>query len=110
MKYILATVILSSLTTIIYGQNKIETYCEVTSSIIGLSRNLRANVSFGIENTPLADSSKRNEIINFFMIHKFQAHADILNYMSSKGWTLRSSCVDASKNVPQYIFFFKKDY
>jgi len=111
-KHVLVGVLFCLLTTITYGQDKVTKYCEMTCDMIPLSKNLKIHLSFGKDNIPSTDSFNRNEIIKFFKSNKFQFHTDILNYMSSQGWQLQSSCIETwpSNSNPQYVFFFKKDY
>ena len=90
-KFALTAVLFFALATITYGQNKVEKYCEVTSSNAFLSPKIVATISFGQEN-PQSTDTAASEIIKFIQSNKFESRVDILNYMSSKGWTLKSSC------------------
>jgi len=90
-KFAFTAVLFFALATITYGQNKVEKYCEVKSSNAFLSKKIVATVSFGQENPQSMDTAA-NKIIEFIQSNKFESNVDILNYMSSKGWDLKSSC------------------
>jgi hypothetical protein len=112
-KFTLTAFIFFLFTTIAYGQNEVGKYCEVTCSTVFLSKNIKISISFGKENPLSSDTANRNKIVNFIQINKFESDVDILNYMSSQGWTLKSSCLTedvngGSSSAPVFIFFFEK--
>ncbi|HEY5465150.1 MAG TPA: hypothetical protein VIJ95_17955 [Hanamia sp.] len=111
-KFALTAVLFFALATITYGQNKVEKYCEVTSDHFTLKKRT-VTISFGDEN-PMPTDTAENKIIKFIRTkNKFKSDVDILNYMSSQGWSLKSSCVDETVNGgtsfgPTFIFYFEK--
>ena len=110
-KFALTVVIFFSLATITYGQNKAEKYCEVTSKH-AFGKRIVASISFGYEN-PLSTDTSTSEIIEFIKTSKFKSDVDILNFMTSQGWSLRSSCSyeDVSNGTSfgsTFFFYFAK--
>jgi hypothetical protein len=112
-KFTLTAFIFFLFSTIAFGQNKVEKYCKVTCSTVFLSKNIKVTISFGKDNPLSSDTANGNKIVKFIQTNKFESDVDILNYMTSQGWTLKSSCVTedvngGSSSAPVFIFFFEK--
>jgi hypothetical protein len=88
-----------------FAQVNNEKYCELEIYQV-TSKFLHTSISFGNQDKDIADSAAgRNEIISY--LKKIKTKIDAINFMSSKGWNLISSCVVNGNGNPFFYFYFK---
>jgi hypothetical protein len=105
LKWMFVIYFLISFTVFVRGQNIGEQYCEIQSYQVSFEKYLHISISFG-DDSSMLDSSGNVQIIHF--LKKVRSNVDMLNYMSSQGWTLVSLSALHGVIGPTYLFYLKK--
>jgi hypothetical protein len=109
MKRILIASILSLLMYCCSAQ-KAERYCEVSTSFKSFNRGVNVKIDFGKDSTLF---SLKDKLIKekLSLVDNYTNVVDMLNYMSSLGWTLVNSISDESTGSTSRIYYyFKKTF
>lgn len=109
MKRISITAVLSLLIYCCSAQ-KVERYCEVATSYKSFNRGVNVKIDFGKDST-LFSFRDKSIYGKLALVDSYTSTVDMLNYMSSLGWTLVNSISDQSSGSTNRIYYyFKKTF